>query len=85
MPPDVRPPDADNSQCPGALFLTGAYVDWDSTAANFHGVAFATWQLDASHTDQTAPNGRVQLCIPATGRSLIQVTSMNGDSHLNGH
>jgi hypothetical protein len=85
-PPDATPPDAgDAGQCPGALFLTGAYVDWDSTAADFHGVAFATWQLDASHTDQTAPNGRVLLCIPATGRSLIQVTSMSGDAHLNGH
>ena len=76
--------DADTTTCPGAEFLTGAYVDWDSTDANFHGVAFASWVLGAQ-TDMTAPNGRVQLCIPTTGRALITVTSKSGDAHLNGH
>ena len=76
--------DADTTTCPGAEFLTGAYVDWDSTDANFHGVAFASWVL-GSQTDMTAPNGRVQLCIPTTGRSLVTVTSKSGDAHLNGH
>ncbi len=85
-PIDTAPPDAatDAGTCPGAEFLTGAYVDWDSTDTNFHGIAFATWQLGAQ-TDITAPNGRVQLCIPTTGRSLITVTSKSGDTHLNGH
>ena len=83
---DTPLPDAagDAGMCPGAEFLTGAYVDWDSTDTNFHGVAFATWAL-GSQTDMTAPNGRVQLCIPTTGRQLITVTSGSGDSHINGH
>lgn len=75
----------DNGRCPGELFLTGEYVDWDSTDANFHGVAFATFALDASHMDQTSPNGRVEMCIPKSGRSLVAVTSMSGDDHLAGH
>ncbi|HTJ42187.1 MAG TPA: hypothetical protein VL463_08825 [Kofleriaceae bacterium] len=73
-----------DAMCAGELFLTGAYVDWDSTDASFHGVAFATFFLDAQHMDQASPNGRIEMCIPATGRSNITVTSNAGDTHLPG-
>ena len=87
---DARPPDAgDAGVCPGLLFFTGAYEDWDSTDASFHGIAFATWQVEGStssnETDTSAPNGRVLLCIPAAARSSIKVTPMSGDAHLPGH
>ena len=74
-----------DAMCAGELFLTGAYVDWDSTDANFHGVAFATFALDATHMDQASPNGRIEMCVPSTGRSNIKVTSNTGDAHLAGH
>jgi hypothetical protein len=88
--PDARPPDAgDAGRCPGSLFFTGAYVDWDSSNANFHGIAFAEFQVegttDPQNMDQTSPNGRAELCIPTTGRSNVKITSMTGDDHIPAH
>jgi hypothetical protein len=89
-PVDARPPDAgDAGRCPGELFFTGPYVDWDSTDAAFHGIAFSTFQIEGdtnpAHMDVASPNGRIEMCIPATGRSLIKVTSQAGDAHIPGH
>ncbi|MCE9576608.1 MAG: hypothetical protein K8W52_25900 [Deltaproteobacteria bacterium] len=96
--PDARPVDAavdapggpDAAQCAGELFLTGEYVDWDSTDTNFHGVANATFAIDndanPAHTDLTSPNGRAELCLPATGRSRITITpAAAGPQYLIGH
>jgi hypothetical protein len=86
---DAAPDAGDAGRCPGELFLTGPYVDWDSTDAAFHGIPFATFQIENDpnplHMDQTSPNGRAEMCIPATGRSLIKVTPQSGDMHLPAH
>jgi hypothetical protein len=92
--PDAKPDapvdaSGDAGRCPGEVFFTGAYVDWDSTTASFHGIAFAEFQVegttDAQHMDQTSPNGRAELCIPPTGRSNVKITPMTGDDHLPAH
>jgi hypothetical protein len=97
--PDARgvdaPPDApidagpDAGRCAGELFLTGEYVDWDSTSTSFHGVANATFAIDndanPAHQDLTSPNGRAELCMPATGRSRITITPATGQPYLIGH
>ncbi len=97
--PDARPLDApldaaidagpDAGRCAGELFLTGEYVDWDSTSTMFHGVANATFDLDddadPAHTDQTSPNGRAELCIPATGRHRITITPASPSDYMIGH
>jgi hypothetical protein len=91
--PDANPDAAidagDAGRCPGELFFTGAYVDWDSSDTNFHGVAFAEFQIegttDPPHMDQTSPNGRAELCIPTGARSNIKITPMTGDAHLLAH
>lgn len=80
---------SDGGRCPGELFMTGPYVDWDSTDAVFHGIAFATFAIEGdanpAHMDVTSPNGRAELCIPSTGRFLLKVTPAGGDAHLAGH
>jgi hypothetical protein len=79
----------DAGRCGNDLFFTGGYEDWDSTANSFHGIAFATFQIDGdatpAHMAQTAPNGRVEMCIPKAGRTLIKVTPMAGKGYLDGH
>lgn len=62
---DAMTPDA-SGPCPGELVFTGGYEDWDSTPANFDGVEFATVTQveDPSNMAQTAPNGRVMMCVP---------------------
>jgi len=85
----VDGPTADAARCPGEVFLTGEYVDWDSTDTNFHGIPFATFQIEGdstpAHMDQSSPNGRIEMCIPGGARSLIKVTSDTGDTHMAGH
>ena len=88
-PVDAMPDAGDAGRCPGEEFLTGEYVDWDSTDTAFHGVAFATFQIDGdsnpAHMDQSSPNGRIEMCIPTSGRQSIKVTSATGDAHKAGH
>jgi hypothetical protein len=85
----VDGPTPDAAPCAGETFLTGEYVDWDSTDSSFAGIAFATFQIEGdsnpAHMDQSSPNGRIEMCIPGTGRALIAVTSGTGDDHLAGH
>ena len=85
----VDGPTPDAAPCAGETFLTGEYVDWDSTDTNFHGIAFATFQIEGdstpAHMDQSSPNGRIEMCIPSGARALIAVTSDTGDDHLAGH
>ena len=66
-------PDAPPDQCAPEMLVTGEYVDWDSTEANFKGVMGAkfTLQSDATKTASTAPNGRfIMPCIPAADAKL---------------
>lgn len=73
------PPDAglDAPGCGADVFLTGEYVDWDSTTTDFHGVFEARWTVrgpDATRTILSNPNGRVELCIVPSAVSIIDVT-----------
>jgi hypothetical protein len=85
--PDAPPADA--GKCGAEAPLYGEYLDWDSSASNFHGVPFATFVIegdaDPLHTDTTAPNGRVEMCEPLGGRALIKVTTGNVMPHMPGH
>ena len=62
-----------SSVCPGQLLLTGEYVDWDSTVANFDGIedTMVTEVGNASNTATTAPNGRLILCLPSGVTSTL--------------
>lgn len=72
--PPIDSPDA--GPCGADVSLAGAYEDWDSTTGAFDGIEFATWTVrgQPSRTAMTAPNGRVGLCIPATGVTAIDAT-----------
>lgn len=65
-PIDATPqPDIDNGTCGAQLRFTGEYVDWD-TDASFCGIFDARFDAqDGSATDNTAPNGRFDVCISA--------------------
>jgi len=67
----------DAGRCGADLFLTGEFLDFDWTPANAVGVAGAVWTVtgDPSRTSTTAPNGRVELCVPRGGRVRIDVDS----------
>jgi len=75
--PDV-PTDAaiDAAGCGSDFLFTGAYVDWDSTTSAFSGVFESMWTLPGPppRTVLTNPNGRVELCIPPSGVSLLTAT-----------
>jgi hypothetical protein len=72
------PADTAPSPCGSDQLLAGELVDWDSTGAgdSFCGVLGATWQVhgDATRTDTTPPNGRVQLCLAAATTTQIDIT-----------
>lgn len=58
--------DIDNGSCGDQLRFTGEYVDWDNDAL-FCGIALATVAVEGDGAqDETAPNGRFDLCIPRT-------------------
>lgn len=71
--PDARPVDAmvdsmppDAGRCGANVFFTGELIDWGSTDAVFRGVFDARWTLrgQPSVSAMTAPNGRIELCVP---------------------
>lgn len=68
--------------CPGELYFTGGYLEWDSTGG-IPGVNASTWTVrgQPTRTDTSAPNGRVELCLQTTGVSTIDVTEA---SHVAG-
>jgi hypothetical protein len=70
-PVDAPGPDA--GPCGDRFVFTGAYVDWDSTDAEFRGVASAavTEAADPGNTAITAPNGRATLCLRTDAVSVI--------------
>jgi hypothetical protein len=76
-PTDAPDADAPDGPCGAGYQLTGEYIDWASTNAAFAGVPFAELELigaDPPVTATTAPNGRIQLCLPRSGVSLVRVT-----------
>jgi hypothetical protein len=85
-PPDAEPaePDAPPGRCGTDVFLTGEYVEWDSTVADFDGIEFADWAVrgEPARATTTNPNGRVELCIAAARLSLIDVTKTDYVSAL---
>ena len=79
---DAAPPvvDIDNGTCGDQLRFTGELVDWDSTETQFCGVFGATVQVQptgAMHT--TPPNGRLDLCIPATDPTTRVLVTPSAD------
>ncbi len=74
-PIDARRDAPDAGPCGVDTFLTGDFVDWDSTTVNFKGIFNASFTVDgaATRTDQTSPNGRFELCIAATPRTRLFV------------
>ena len=73
--------DIDNASCGDQLHFTGEYVDWDTDVA-FCGIGDATVDVEGDGaTDTTAPNGRFDLCIPRTMRTVkLIVTQPSGNS-----
>jgi hypothetical protein len=74
----TTPTDApgDSGPCGGAeQLVTGELVDFDSTTAQFQGVFNARFTLEGmpAKTATTAPNGRFELCAPATKRMTFDV------------
>jgi hypothetical protein len=69
--------DGPPGRCGNDVFVTGEYIDWDSTLAMFDGVEFATWtSVDPPGRPAVtgAPNGRVELCIAPGAINQIDVT-----------
>jgi hypothetical protein len=60
-------------RCPGQTFFTGDYVDWDSSESSFLGIFEAEVydHAEPATVDLTAPNGRAELCVAATGERQI--------------
>jgi hypothetical protein len=83
-PIDAAPVDAadapidavDAAGCGADLFFTGQYLQWDSSPTSFAGIPFATWTVrgQPTRTVMSNPNGRVELCLPRTSVSLIDIT-----------
>lgn len=69
--------DIDNGTCGAELRFTGELVNWDSNDTTFCGVFDATFQIQPTGaSDQTAPNGRFDMCVPkANATTTILVTT----------
>ena len=65
--------DIDNASCGDLLNFTGELVDADSTAGTFCGVNNAMLE-GGSAMDNTSPNGRFEMCIPAMGATNLTLT-----------
>jgi hypothetical protein len=76
-PPSDSTPvvDIDNGSCGDQLRFTGEYVDWDNDAS-FCGINDALFEVQGGQgaMDNTAPNGRFDLCISGSGVTLLDIT-----------
>jgi hypothetical protein len=77
---DESPDDAmgpivvDNGNCGDMVRFTGEYVDWDKTGSKFCGIAGARFaSLDGGGVDNTAPNGRFDICVPDQPITLVEI------------
>src|SRR5262245_9980480 len=77
--PDA-PPDTSEMCGATAVYFTGEYVDWDSSAIGFLGIFDATLTVrgDATRTDRTSPNGRWELCLANDPMVLVDVVPQGG-------
>lgn len=74
------PVDIDNGSCGDTLRFTGEYVDWDSDAS-FCGINDAVVEVEGGFAmDNTAPNGRFDLCIPNQPVTKLIVTQPTAQS-----
>lgn len=64
--------DIDNGSCGTNLNFTGELVDWDSGTGGFCGVNNAMLEGGGA-MDNTAPNGRFEMCIPRSGVTTVTV------------
>jgi hypothetical protein len=80
---DAAEPDAaiaDASQpdaiCGADVFYTGDYTDFDSTDISFLGIPDSMWvELgNPANTHTTPPNGRVRMCLSASGDTELRAT-----------
>jgi hypothetical protein len=65
--------DIDNGSCGDQLNFTGELVDFDSTTQTFCGIFNAHYE-GGGGMDDTAPNGRFEMCIPRSGVTQITIT-----------
>lgn len=64
----------DNGNCGDMLRFTGEYVDWDQTGSRFCGIFGARFApRDGGGVDNTAPNGRFDLCVPNKPITLVEI------------
>ncbi len=76
VPTDATPVvDIDNGSCGDQLRFTGEYVDWDNDTS-FCGINEALFEVQGGQgaMDNTAPNGRFDMCIDGSGTTLVDVT-----------
>lgn len=73
---EIDAPDGPPGRCPGELFFTGGYFAWDSTG-QIPGINASTWTVrgQPARTDESSPNGRVELCLEPTALSTIDATT----------
>lgn len=72
--------DIDNGSCGDQIRFTGEYVDWD-TEASFCGINDALFEVTGDGAmDNTAPNGRFDLCVPDQAVTRLDVTQPAGNS-----
>jgi hypothetical protein len=70
----MEPVVVDNGNCGDMIRFTGEYVDWDHTASKTCGIFGARVQpLDGGGVDNTAPNGRFDLCVPNKPITLVEL------------
>jgi hypothetical protein len=66
---------SDANPCGADRFVTGELVDFNSTTSQFVGVLNARFTVEGMpvRTSTTAPNGRFELCAPATSAMIFDV------------
>jgi len=76
----IIPVDIDNGSCGDQVRFTGEYIDWDSHNS-FCGINEAVIEVAGGGAmDNTAPNGRFDLCAPDAPTTRLDVTQPAGNS-----
>lgn len=75
----IVPLDIDNGSCGDQIRFTGELVDWD-TDTSFCGINDALIEVVGGAMDNTAPNGRFDLCIPNNSVTRLDVSLPAGNS-----
>ncbi len=80
-------PDAPMGSCAkGEIFFTGELLDWDSTSERPRGINAAAFTVtgEATRTDQTAPNGRFELCLTSAATTEVTVDATAASTYFDG-